>query len=446
MKNSKRIQINELEQRLSGKSKKSVYLLESMLIKFVYGLVSYLIALGMFIVLSPLIVIVYIFLKMRNIVLGKPAFVEKRIFGIHGKPLDVKYFNIANEKLGKLSLLYYVLTGKIDLVGVSIKEYSNEERNLGEAYLLNNSPGLISLWFVRQASRTAYEGRFDTEWEYTYKRNPLYDLLLFLKGLPAILYAGSDSDFDDKVNLIGIEFDNKTMDHAVEDVDKAVKEDNRITVYYVNPDCFNKMYEDKDYYKIIRDNEIVYPDGIGVHIACKILGTPLKENINGTDMFPYIRDLAIREGYNIFLLGGKPGVAETMKLKLEKDFPVIRICGTADGYFDRSHSNEIVNKINESKADILFVAFGAPLQEKWIRKYRNKIEANVTLGVGGLFDFYSERIERAPRWIREIGMEWSYRLYKEPGRMWRRYIIGNPLFLFRVLKWKYMMRGKDALG
>ncbi len=437
-------QINKLENRLKGKSRKSAYVIESMLIKFVYGLISYLISIGLFFIFLPVNAVILVLLYLRESLTGKSVFTEKTVFGIHGKPLKVKYYNIVNDKLNKLSLIYYVLTGEIDLVGVSIREYSSEERQLGESYLLDSNPGLISLWFIRQASRTAYEGRFNTEWEFTYKRNPVYDLMLLLKGLPALLYSGGNSEFEQKVNLIGIDFDNKTMNQAVEDIDKAVKTDKKITIYYVNPDCFNKMYSDKDYYSIIKNNDIVYPDGIGVHIACKMLGTPLKENINGTDMFPYIRDLAIENSYRIYLLGGKPGVADQMKRKLESDFPGLNICGTADGYFDRSHSREIVTAINESKAEILFVAFGAPLQEKWINDYRDKINANVVLGVGGLFDFYSERIERAPRWLREIGMEWSYRLYKEPGRMWRRYIIGNPLFLLRVLDWKHRMRGRDG--
>ncbi len=437
-------QINKLEDRLSGKSRKSVYMIESMITRFVYGLVSYLISVGLFIALLPVNAVISAFLYIRQLLTGKSVYIEKEVFGVYGKPLKVKYYNLENDKLNKFSLIFYVLTGDIDLVGVSIREYSKEERELGEAYLLDNSPGLISLWYIRQASRTAYEGRFSTEWEFTYKRNPIYDLLLLLKGLPALLYSGKNSDFNSKVNLIGIEFDNKTMDQAVEDIDKAIETENAITIYYVNPDCFNRMYNDRDYYNIIKSNKIVYPDGIGVHIACKMLGNPLKENINGTDMFPYIRDLAIKKEYRIYLLGGKPGVAEQMKDKLKEDYPEIKICGTADGYFDRSQSNEVVERINESKADILFVAFGAPLQEKWINEHRNIIKADVVLGVGGLFDFYSERIERAPRWMREIGMEWSYRLYKEPVRMWRRYIIGNPLFLFRVLDWKYRMRGRNG--
>ncbi|NTV93680.1 MAG: WecB/TagA/CpsF family glycosyltransferase, partial [Chlorobiaceae bacterium] len=108
-----------------------------------------------------------------------------------------------------------------------------------------------------------------------------------------------------------------------------------------------------------------------------------------------------------------------------------------DGYFDhRSESDAVIGKINSSGAAILLVAFGAPLQEIWIAEHRQKLLPRVLMGVGGLFDFYSGTIRRAPRWMREIGFEWVYRIFQEPARMWRRYVIGNPLFLYRVMKWK----------
>ena len=111
---------------------------------------------------------------------------------------------------------------------------------------------------------------------------------------------------------------------------------------------------------------------------------------------------------------------------------VLKIAGTRDGYFDPEEEKAVVDTINESGARILLVAFGAPRQEFWLECWRERLVPPVGMGVGGLFDFYSGRIPRAPVWMREIGLEWVFRLMQEPGRMWRRYIIGNPLFLFRV--------------
>jgi N-acetylglucosaminyldiphosphoundecaprenol N-acetyl-beta-D-mannosaminyltransferase len=113
-------------------------------------------------------------------------------------------------------------------------------------------------------------------------------------------------------------------------------------------------------------------------------------------------------------------------------YPQLKIAGARDGYFSPEEEEGVVDAINGSGARILLVAFGAPRQELWLARWRDRLLAPVSMGVGGLFDFYSGRIPRAPLWMREMGLEWVYRLMQEPGRMWRRYVIGNPLFLYRV--------------
>ena len=146
---------------------------------------------------------------------------------------------------------------------------------------------------------------------------------------------------------------------------------------------------------------------------------------------------SVERGRKLFLLGAKPGVTEQMKDNLIRKNPDLQITDTQHGYFDwTKESQQIIEKINQSGADILLVAFGAPLQEKWINKYFDQINCSVQMGVGGLFDFFSGNISRAPRWIRILGLEWVFRLIQEPKRMWRRYILGNPLFIFRLYKWK----------
>jgi N-acetylglucosaminyldiphosphoundecaprenol N-acetyl-beta-D-mannosaminyltransferase len=144
-----------------------------------------------------------------------------------------------------------------------------------------------------------------------------------------------------------------------------------------------------------------------------------------------------KKSYSLFLFGAKPGIAEKMKKKLEGKFPELKIGGVRNGFFDwKKDTRAIVDEINASQANILLVAFGVPLQERWIYENAPKLKPEVIMGVGGLFDFYSGEMNRAPKWMREVGLEWLYRLMKEPKRMWKRYIIGNPLFLYRVYKWK----------
>ena len=128
-------------------------------------------------------------------------------------------------------------------------------------------------------------------------------------------------------------------------------------------------------------------------------------------------------------------MAETMRRKTLESYPLLKFAGVRDGCFDLdAGAEQVVAAINASGADILLVAFGVPRQEKWLERWGEQLAAPVRIGVGGLFDFYSGRIRRAPLWMREIGMEWSFRLLMEPRRLFRRYIIGNPLFLWRVVR------------
>lgn len=156
------------------------------------------------------------------------------------------------------------------------------------------------------------------------------------------------------------------------------------------------------------------------------------DNINGTDFFPRLCERAANTGLKLYLLGGLPGVAALAAQAMQKRYPKLIIAGTRDGYFDHTQESDVINSINLSGADILLVGMGAPKQELWLARHRGQLQPSVCMGVGGLFDFYSGRIPRAPVWMREIGMEWAWRIAQEPGRMWRRYIVGNPLFLYRV--------------
>jgi exopolysaccharide biosynthesis WecB/TagA/CpsF family protein len=132
------------------------------------------------------------------------------------------------------------------------------------------------------------------------------------------------------------------------------------------------------------------------------------------------------------MLGGEEGIAKSAIANMKKRFPTLRIAGTHNGFFDKSNCADVIADINHSQADIVLVGMGQPLQEQWVAEYRDQLETPVVMAVGGLFDFYAEKVSRAPLWLRELGMEWTWRLIQEPGRMWKRYIIGNPLFLLRI--------------
>ena len=230
-------------------------------------------------------------------------------------------------------------------------------------------------------------------------------------------------------SIFGIRFSTANMGDALDFIDLAIQANSKKNFCaFVNADCLNIAYHNREYAETLNSADQVWPDGIGVALAARHVGTPVSENVNGTDMFP----LLCQRAYRIFLLGGRPGVAEQACLCAIKQFPKACIVGTQHGYF-ASEEAEVIAKINATTPDILLVGFGVPKQEFWIRDNFKQLNCPVTIGVGGLFDFVSGRIKRAPFWLRSLKLEWLYRLYQEPIRLFRRYVIGNPLFLGRVL-------------
>ena len=169
-----------------------------------------------------------------------------------------------------------------------------------------------------------------------------------------------------------------------------------------------------------------------------MLGFHVEENVNGTDMFP----LLARKPYRIYLFGGSPDVAQKALANSRAINDKAEFVGCSDGFFKMKNETELIAELNDLKPDILLVALGVPKQEMWINEHLNDLPPCVAIGVGGLLDFVSERIPRAPLWMRKCNIEWCFRLYQEPVRLFKRYIIGNPLFILRVFVSKYRRRRK----
>ena len=229
--------------------------------------------------------------------------------------------------------------------------------------------------------------------------------------------------------VFGVPCDTVTMAAALDKLDGLVKKRGGFAAF-VNAHCLNVACRDPEYRKVLESADAVWPDGSGVRLAGRIRGFAVPENVNGTDMFPLI----CAKPYRIFMLGAAPGVAETALRKAAAKFPEARFVGSAPGFFaDAADERAVIDRINALDPDILLVAMGVPRQEKWICRHRAELKCGVALAVGGLLDFVSERIPRAPMWMRKCGIEWCYRLYREPCRLFRRYVIGNPLFVLRLL-------------
>lgn len=252
------------------------------------------------------------------------------------------------------------------------------------------------------------------------------------------LTQGTSEKAPRSIHMLGVDISNLTMDEAVARIAATVKDKRKQSFAFVNADCLNQASHNAAYARVLSRQAAVFADGSGIRLAARMRGQHIRDNVNGTDMLPLLCSLAAREGHGIFLLGAREGLAEEVGRRMTADHPGLVISGTQHGYFPQADTQAIIDAINASGARILLVAMGVPQQEMWISRHLEKLNLNVVMGVGGLFDFYSGRIPRAPLWMRRGGLEWIYRLWQEPSRMWRRYIVGNPLFVWRA--WREQRR------
>ena len=205
------------------------------------------------------------------------------------------------------------------------------------------------------------------------------------------------------------------------------------TIQFVNAHCINLMHRDPEYRKALARADFILPDGSGLALAAKLSGYRLDENLNGTDLFPDICKEASEKGISLYLLGGAPGVANAAASVMKTRYPALKVVGCRNGFWQPSEEDELIQEINRSGAGLVMIGLGVPLQEKWIARKRDKMIAPIVMGVGGLFDYYSGRLARAPKPVRAIGCEWIWRLMLEPRRLFARYVVGNPIFLARAI-------------
>ena len=242
-----------------------------------------------------------------------------------------------------------------------------------------------------------------------------------------------------RINVRGVFFDNVTLDEAAQLLRAAARENRSgVSVFTPNSEIVQLCIEDASLRDRINDGGLIVPDGIGVIKAARILGTPLKGKVAGVDLGRRVMAFAAEEGFPVALVGGKPGVAEDAAAAMQAEYPNLNVCLTADGYFKKEgEENEaVLSRIRESGARIVFICFGAPAQEKWIAANRDKLPGvNLLLGLGGSLDVYSGRVKRAPAVFVRLGLEWLYRLLKEPKRIGR--MMNLPKFYFGT--WKYKL-------
>ena len=245
-----------------------------------------------------------------------------------------------------------------------------------------------------------------------------------------------------KINIRGVMFDSVSLNGAVDILLSNLEDGKQTALYTPNSEIVQSCIDSPELYDIINSAELIIPDGIGVVKAGRILGTPFEHGkVAGIEVGEeLIRRVAGTE-YRVFMLGGKTGVAEAAMSALSEKYGNVNFVGCADGYFkkDGEENEKIIEKINVSCADILYVCLGAPTQEKWIYNNRSKLTSvKLMLALGGSLDGYSGAVKRAPRIFIKLGLEWFYRLLCDPKRIGR--MMKLPKFYFGT--WKYKLSSK----
>ena len=241
-----------------------------------------------------------------------------------------------------------------------------------------------------------------------------------------------------KIEVLGVAFDDVTMEQAAELGGKMLQEDRFHYVVTPNPEFILAAEKDESFRAVLNAADLVIPDGIGVIYSAKILGTPLPERVPGIEFSARMLEKLNEMGGRLFLLGAKPGVAEKAGENICAQYPNIVLCGTQDGYF--KDEEDVILKVAAARPDLMFVCLGAPKQEKWMARWGQHSGARLAIGLGGCLDVYAGNVERAPEAWQKMGMEWAYRLKKEPKRITR--MAKLPLVLVKSAGQRVKGKGK----
>ncbi len=250
------------------------------------------------------------------------------------------------------------------------------------------------------------------------------------------------------IDILGVPVHPLTVAELHDQLAQVIDHDNRARILHVNAHGLNLAVELPWLSAFLNEAELVFCDGVGVILGARLLGYHIPERITYADWMWQLADFAARHDYSLYFLGARPGVARAAADRLVAHHPNLRICGIQDGYFDRTRDHPenkaVVERINQARPNILLIGMGMPLQEHWLCENWEDLDVNVALTGGAVFDYMSGELKRAPRWMTDNGLEWLGRLLIEPQRLWRRYLVGNPLFLSRVLRRRLNRQRKSA--
>lgn len=244
-----------------------------------------------------------------------------------------------------------------------------------------------------------------------------------------------------RIEILGVPVDVVNMSQAIETIDSMIGRSRQNAIIAVNPEKVIRAMEDGQLLSQIRSASLLIPDGIGVVFAARLLGLGKMERVPGSELMPALCDLAAKKGYKIFMLGSSPEVNHCAAQKIQETYPGIMLAGRRDGFFKSEDIPGVIEQINASGAEILFLALGSPKQEIWMKSYLPRLNVNICQGVGGTFDVICGKVRRAPVVMRRLHLEWLYRLFLQPTRFLRQ--TNLPRFAYLVMREKLRGSGKN---
>jgi len=243
---------------------------------------------------------------------------------------------------------------------------------------------------------------------------------------------------DERVVVLGTPIDNLDMTETIDRIVRAIRGHHHLHHTVVNAGKIVSMQRDPQLRESVVNADIINADGQGVVWASRLLGQPLKERVAGIDLMEELVRVAYRDGYKVFFLGAKEDIVRSVVDHYSEIYSPEIIAGYRNGYFRKEDEPAIAHEIAASGANILFVAISSPTKENFLYQHRDTLQSvNFIMGVGGSFDVVSGLVKRAPLWMQKAGLEWLYRVYQEPKRMFKRYLLGNLRFISLVLKHKF---------
>jgi len=238
-----------------------------------------------------------------------------------------------------------------------------------------------------------------------------------------------------KINFLNIPIDAITMQETLQKVENTILLKKQIHHTVVNAGKVVMMQTDKELEKSVVEADIINADGQAIVWAANLLGKKLPERVSGIDLMEELVKRSFEKGYKCFFFGATEEVVTNLVDIYKKQYSENIIAGYRNGYFEENQEEEIANQIADSGANMLFVAITSPKKEIFLNKYKKQLKTvNFIMGVGGSFDVIAGKVNRAPLWMQNAGLEWLYRVMQEPKRMWKRYLIGNSKFIYLVLK------------